>query len=225
MNIIITSGGMKQRIDPVRSIVNSSTGALAFEILKATLENNHVFYLYGPKCKLLDDPRVTNIAINGPIELYDTMTRLLKEHQIGAVVNAMAVADYVPVATFTKQELERGVEEAIQDKKIDSSHDELYVKLKRAPKTLDAVKAVSPATFLVGFKLLSQVEDQELIAAAMKMKNRASADLVVANDLYQIRSGQPHRALLVGSNVQEVVGKPEIAKALARILADLNKAN
>jgi phosphopantothenate--cysteine ligase len=228
MKIIITAGGMAQRIDAVRSFKNSSTGTLAFYCLEEALRQApqaEVWYLHGPGCTLSSDERVTNIAVDGPVELYETAKDLLETQEIALFINAMAVADYVPQGAFTEEQIIAGdTDRWNADGKISSAVETLYIKLQRAPKTLRMVKTVSPQTCLVGFKLLSGVEDEELVLVALAMLQGADADLVVANDIAQIRSGAPHRALFVrpDGSFTEHLGKPTVAQELlSAVLTDL----
>ena len=98
-----------------------------------------------------------------------------------------------------------------------SSKAELMLFLKKAPKLIEKIKKLSPQSFLVGFKLLKGVSEEELIRTAAELSKRNGCDLVLANDMNAIRIGRHEGLLLKGS---DVVGryhtKREIAKGIVQ---------
>ena len=93
---------------------------------------------------------------------------------------AAAVSDYSPVP-FTG--------------KLSSGADEMILRMTRNPKLLDGLRSLfGDAARLVGFKLLSGVSRDELIAVASRQCRRASLDATVANDLAEL-GGADHVAL------------------------------
>ena len=77
--------------------------------------------------------------------------------------------------------------EVIGGNKISSYEDNLVIVLKPTPKIISIIKNLSPSTYLVGFKLLDGVSKEELIEVAKRLQNKNNCDLVVANDLSNIR--------------------------------------
>jgi phosphopantothenate--cysteine ligase len=102
--------------------------------------------------------------------------------------------------------------------KVDSK-DELVLSLNRTPKLIEKFKTWRPEAFLVGFKLLKGVSEQELIIAAAGLAEKNGCDLVLANDMSGI-SKDIHEGLLLRG--REVVGrystKKEIAEGIARYM-------
>lgn len=70
---------------------------------------------------------------------------------------------------------------------------------------------------MVGFKLLDGVSKEELISVAKKLRDKNRCDLVVANDLSNIRNGE-HIAYIIdkNNNVEISHDKDDIAKKLIR---------
>ena len=58
------------------------------------------------------------------------------------------------------------------------------------PKVIRSVKDHRPETFLVGFKLLSDVPLEQLVATARAAGEANRADLTVANDYRTVREGR-----------------------------------
>ncbi|MGI5935682.1 MAG: phosphopantothenoylcysteine decarboxylase [Oscillospiraceae bacterium] len=224
--IVITAGGTSEPIDTVRSITNSSTGRLGCEICAALLkqksaEIEKIFYL----CPLRavrppESPLVEVVTTGGTASLLETVKSLLTENRIDIFIHSMAVSDYtvdyVSSVSLLSLEIseklkERGqagdtralIEETIRNNgavltgnKISSDEKNLIIKLKPTPKVISAIKPLSPGTFLVGFKLLSGVPEEELRRVGMNLLQKNRCDLVVANDLANI-SGERHKALLL----------------------------
>lgn len=143
----------------------------------------------------------------------------------------MAVSDYFVSYASTPIKIDEDVRKSkrdflevldcptstITDRKISSDEDNIVLVLKKAPKIISIIKNLSPATYLVGFKLLDGVSTDKLITVASNLRDKNNCDLVVANDLNEIRHGK-HTAYIIDKEDQiiEVSGKEEIAKNLVK---------
>ena len=101
--------------------------------------------------------------------------------------------------------------------KISSNYENLIIKLKKTPKVISIIKSLSPKTYLVGFKLLDKVSEDKLLQVAYDLKEKNSCDLVVANDLNNIRQGE-HKAFILKAKEDYVVAndKEDIAEKLIK---------
>jgi len=213
MKILITSGGTTVPIDPVRTISNSSTGRFGAKLARcALIANQEVIYLVSNQGQ---SPFSYSVNFYTEKDIQNTMheltqlyqfTEQYKEHyhehryhhfdeyqtllqsilekeQPDIVILAAAVSDYlVDYAPF----------------KVRSSTD-LTLQLKKAPKLIHSVKQWATNCFLVGFKLLVNATDDELILAAQQSIMHNDADLVIANDLASIKQGE-HEVIMVERN-------------------------
>ena len=211
MKIVITAGGTSERIDDVRTITNSSTGSLGYAIGEAfikrakTEENpdgpiEKIYYLHGLRAKAPEHEAVEAIPITGVLDLQEKLTKVLTEDSIDACIHAMAVSDYLVHQVTTLDKL-LGTEdpEHAQDlsgNKISSDIDDLIIHMKRSPKVIAGIKAASPDTTLVGFKLLSGVPHEELIDVGYRLLQKNGCDFVMANDLREIDK-EHHRGYLI----------------------------
>ena len=109
--------------------------------------------------------------------------------------------------------------EVIKDTKISSYENNLVLVLKPTPKIISLIKKESPLTYLVGFKLLDGVSKKELIEVATRLRDKNKCDLVVANDLKDIRNKE-HKAYIIDKEdkVVEASDKEDIAKKLVRMM-------
>ena len=136
----------------------------------------------------------------------------------------MAVADYMvdyvtTVDKMKKSFLNNSDMEVIKDTKISSYENNLVLVLKPTPKIISLIKKESPLTYLVGFKLLDSVSKKELIEVATRLRDKNKCDLVVANDLEDIRNKE-HKAYIIDKEdkVVEASDKEDIAKRLVRMM-------
>lgn len=103
--------------------------------------------------------------------------------------------------------------------KMSSYEDNLIIALKPTPKIISLIKEISPNTFLVGFKLLNNVSDNELYKVSHHLLEKNKCDIVIGNDLGKIKNGK-HEAIFVDKNgiVNTAESKEEIAVKLTDIL-------
>ena len=132
----------------------------------------------------------------------------------------MAVSDYSPVymtdfdSVATSSNLTEFLHKTNSESKISSQDDVQVLFLKKTPKIISLVKKWNPDIRLIGFKLLVDVADEELLETARASLIKNQAELIVANDLTEI-SNQEHKAYLVGSNTTiQAHSKKEIAQLL-----------
>lgn len=223
MKILITAGGTSEPIDDVRKITNRSTGKLGLAIGERLLleypdKLEKLYYLHGETADYPGGPQVEPVRIGGTVDLKERLTEILTKDSIDAVIHSMAVSDYMVDKVTTVEAIKTGVESAeITGNKISSSIDDLAIILKRTPKIIGIIKELSPRTKLVGFKLLSNVPHEELIAVAKGLMEKNRCDFVLANDLKEIGGGM-HKGYLVhrDGRVDSMETKEEIAEMIAR---------
>ena len=188
MRALITAGGTSEPIDDVRVVTNLSTGRFGAAIANALVRRGvDVTILAGPallaRRPLLDD-RVTCVPF-GPDGSFADLQRTLETHTDPApdlLFMAAAVSDYSPVRSHGK---------------IRSTDDRLVIEMTKNPKLLTTLRErCGPATWLVGFKLLSQVTTAELVRVAQGQITAADLDLTVANDAATFAPGR-HPVVLV----------------------------
>lgn len=224
---VITSGGISEKIDNVRKITNSSSGKLGMTIANHLLESKSditIYYVCSKNALRPNNTRVKIIEVAGTLDLKDKVESLLKNEKIDYFIHTMAVADYMvdyvtTVDKMKKSFLNNGDMEVIKDTKISSYENNLVLVLKPTPKIISLIKEESPLTYLVGFKLLDGVSKKELIDVATRLRDKNKCDLVVANDLEDIRNKE-HKAYIIDKEdkVVEASDKEDIAKKLVRMM-------
>jgi len=222
MKILITSGGTKIPIDSVRSISNMSRGTFGSKIATEFLNQGHnvvfvkakgsvtpmIFHLnlyddiaksdpltYVPKLGKAMKFLIDNLENYSEHE-YDTFDEYaellessIKTEKPDIILLAAAVSDY-------------GVENFV-DGKV-RSNDAFNIRLKQLPKLISKVREWSkPETILVGFKLLVGSTPNELLDAARSSFKSNNLNMVVANDLNDIRNNN-HKIHIVLKNASTV---------------------
>jgi phosphopantothenate-cysteine ligase len=228
VKILITSGGTTEKIDDVRKIKNMSTGRLGTLIAEQFLAQSsaEITYLCSTDAIVPADSGVKIIRIESVKELSETLEKLLDTVKFDAVIHAMAVSDYAVKSVLSADVLDasKTVHEAILNssattvthKKISSDIDNLIIVMEKTPKVIRLFKELQPETVLVGFKLLVDVDEKNLIKTGHDLLLRNQCDFVLANDLTQI-NGDSHAGLLISpdASVQRFYTKQEIAQGIA----------
>jgi phosphopantothenate-cysteine ligase len=208
--VIVTAGGLSEPIDSVRSITNTSTGALGALIADEFAGNGDRVTFVCPKSARMPQ-RLPESQIHYVTTARDTLKcieALLREKERQIFIHAMAVSDF-EVDSITP-ELRRG-------EKLSSGAESPVMTLKPTPKIIARVKSLQPHTHLVGFKLLSGVSAARLIEVADKLRVENHCDFVVANRLESITDSE-HEAYFVDENGATLGGKSkiEIAREIVR---------
>jgi len=232
MKILFTSGGTKVNVDAVRSITNMSRGTFGSAICKELLLRNHEVdfvmaegsrtpfefkshFIPKPIMSMSDNFELSRLHsewlsfIHKYCDRYHEYTyktfedysnivlgRLGSEQKYDMVILAAAVSDY-DVDNYV-------------DGKIRSS-ESLKIHLVPYPKIITEVKKIQPETFLVGFKLMVNSMDSELISEAQKSIEKNGCDIVVANDLLDIRSNN-HKLTIVSKYLTMLLTKDACEK-------------
>jgi phosphopantothenoylcysteine decarboxylase/phosphopantothenate--cysteine ligase len=201
MKILITSGGTKIPIDRVRSITNMSKGTFGSRIADAffneglksfrngneqgnSIEKITFFMAKGSKLPTLqsvndetyeDGYRPTEYVEYSTFDDYKNgIEKLLTEETYDIIVVAAAVSDY-GVANY-------------YDGKYRSREDDMCIKLIKLPKILPIMRKLAPNSIICGFKLLVDSTEDELVEAMKKQIAESDVDLVIGNDLRDIKA-------------------------------------
>jgi len=235
LQVLVTAGGTTERIDPVRAIANSSSGRLGRLVAERWLAEpalGRLWYIAPRRAERPDDPRVTWIEVDDVASVAAAVRRLLTEERVDAAVHAMAVSDYRVRRVTTPARLAAHLASAgvspghvldapglDRTAKIASSEPGLVVVLEPTPKIIALFHELSPATRLVGFKLLSGVPHAELMAAAQQVLTAHHCAFVLANDATDITAdGHVGYLLAADGSVERCATKAAIADALVRRL-------
>jgi|GEM_PF-6968 len=196
MKILVTAGGTSEKIDDVRRITNSSTGKLGSLIAEEFLQlpNVELTYVCGENAVIpTESNRLSTHKITSVNSLKTKLEQLFSLNNYDAVIHSMAVSDY----TVRHVANADSINEPLNSGKIGSDIETLAIILEKTPKIIGMIKDLQPETVLVGFKLLSGVDDGKLVQVAHDLLVKNRCDFVLANDIQRITDDK-HFGILVG---------------------------
>ena len=205
LNVLITAGPTRERLDPVRYLTNRSSGKMGFAVAEAAREAGaHVTIVAGP-VQLPTPVGVTRINVESARDMFAAVHRQVADTDV--FIAAAAVADFQPV-TIAKQ-------------KIKKQGLSVKLDLEPAPDIVKSVADMAKRPFVVGFAAeTNDVEDN-----ARRKLNAKKLDMIAANHVGEgIAFDCEDNALTViwpAGKVEVARGpKIDVARALIALIAD-----
>jgi phosphopantothenoylcysteine decarboxylase/phosphopantothenate--cysteine ligase len=207
--IVVTAGGTREPIDPVRHIGNRSSGKMGYALAEVARDRGAEVTLITAPAALPGPSGVEVIKIKTAAEMKKAVVEAVKKAD--ALLMAAAVADYQPKAT-AKSKIKK------------ESAKSLTLELVKTP---DILSEVTGNFIKVGFA----AESENLIANAKKKLKEKQLDLIVANDITKEDSGfdvDTNRVTLIDKKgkveVLPLMSKREVAeKVLDRVKGMMGK--
>ena len=200
VNVLVTAGGTREAIDPVRFIGNAASGRTGFAIAEEAARRGATVTLVTGPATLPDPFGVSTIRVISAQQMLDAV---LREYPTAHVVIASAaVADFRPASSS-----------AHKQKKTDAP---LAIELERTPDILALLAAEKNGRVLVGFA----AETRDVLESARGKLRSKHLDVVVANDVSSPDVGfasEANRVWFVSATGDEefpMASKTVIARAL-----------
>ena len=175
LRVLVTAGGTREALDPVRYIGNRSSGKMGVALARAAAARGAAVTLV----TTMGDPDISGVSaieVESADEMADTVWKVAPSMDIA--VMAAAVADFKPTHT--------------SDAKLKRADGVPTIELTATPDVLKGVTEADPRPFLVGF-----AAETGSLADATDKARRKGVDLLVANDVSKPGSG-------FGSDTNEV---------------------
>lgn len=202
--ILVSAGGTKERIDPVRYITNDSSGKTGHAIAKAA-------YQYGADVTLvtasnLSAPEaIQRVQVDSADEMFEAIDKRFEDLDI--LIMSAAVSDY-------------GVADAATSKmKKENDSDPVVIELKENPDILKTMGQKKSNQFLVGFA----AETDHLEEYATKKLTEKNLDIIVANEVGKEDTGfdSDDNQVLILTKDHTRLEVPKTSKTnIAKILLD-----
>jgi phosphopantothenoylcysteine synthetase/decarboxylase len=162
MRILITVGGTREYIDPVRFISNASSGRMGYALVRAALRAGHKVTLITAQTTQRLPGGAKVVEVETAAQMFEAVKKDFEN--CNCLVMAAAVSDYTPVRTAKT--------------KIKKSNKSLILRLKPTTDILKwAGKHKRKNQFVVGFAL----EDRNLRQnAEVKLKEK-NLDMIIVN--------------------------------------------
>jgi phosphopantothenoylcysteine decarboxylase/phosphopantothenate--cysteine ligase len=163
MHLLITAGGTREYIDPVRFISNASSGKMGYALARAALKAGHEVTLITAPTALKPPAGAHVVAVESAAQMFAAVKE--RFDACDCLVMAAAVSDFTPAKpSKTKIKKDGGLKPTLQLKP-----------------TTDILKWTGqhkrPSQIVVGFAL----EDRNLRANAERKLREKNLDMIVAN--------------------------------------------
>ncbi len=184
--VVVTAGGTREPLDPVRFISNYSSGKQGYALAQAAIDSGAEVTLISTVS--LPAPTGTEVI---PVEsAQEMLDAILAQEAVDALIMAAAVADFRPASRAGQK---------IKKKADDDSAPS--IELVRNPDILKTVhESAAKPRVVVGFA----AESENLLENAQAKLERKGLDLIVANDIRATDAGfasDDNRVVLLGKNL------------------------
>ena len=207
--VVVSSGGTREHLDPVRFLGNRSSGRQGHALARAAAARGAEVVLVSSS-HLPDPAGVKVVPVTSALELHDAV--LAEAASADAVVMAAAVADYRPAERL-----------AVKRKKTET----LTVELVQNPDVLMALVAARRAgQVLVGFAAETGDDHADVLTHGREKLARKGCDLLVVNEVGEAGhptgfEGHDNAATVLGAD-GSTTEVPLVSKdALADVVWDL----
>lgn len=182
--IIVTAGGTREALDPVRYLGNNSSGQQGAALAACAAQRGaHVTLLLGAHDLPYLPAGVHVEPVTSALHLHHTLTALLDTHPVDAVIMAAAVADFRPTTTADTK-LKKG-----------TSSEPSSIALTRNPDILADIVTRYPHLTTVGFAAETGDLDHSVLQLGREKFARKGCDLLMVNQVgFDTTFGQPTNA-------------------------------
>ena len=225
--VVVSAGGTREPIDPVRYLGNRSSGRQGAAVARAAVERGArttlvAAHVAGDVLAALPG-EVEVVPVGTAMEMRDAVRRAARDAD--AVVMAAAVADYRPAEAAASKIKKRGLRSGGE-----AGATRLSIELVENPDILAGLVADPPRgdggrTLVVGFAAETGDDDGDVLAHGAAKARRKGADLLAVN-LVGERTGfgdVPNAVVVLDDRGREVAraegSKTDVARALVDLVA------
>lgn len=187
VRVMVTAGGTRERLDPVRYLGNDSSGKMGFAIAAAAKVRGAEVVLVCGHTTATPPDGIPQVRVESTCDLFDAVTSRAPEMDV--IIQAAAPADY----RFANPSQQKMKKEAGKP---------LVFELVENPDIAAAVgQAKRPGQVLVGFA----AETENLLENAQRKLSKKNLDMIVANDVTR-----PGAGFNVDTNIATLITRHEI---------------
>jgi phosphopantothenoylcysteine decarboxylase / phosphopantothenate---cysteine ligase len=198
VRILVTAGGTREAIDPVRFIGNRSSGKMGYAVAKAAIDRGAVVTLITSPTQIEKPKGCKIITVETASQMKSAV--LVESKRNDAVVMAAAVADYKPVQSLKS--------------KIKKHNLKYKIELQKTEDILGILGKNKGKKILIGFAL----ETDNLIPNAKKKLSEKNLDMIVANDESAFDGDSSKVSLIYSNGNIDKLGMANKASTAGKIL-------
>ena len=169
LRVLISAGGTREALDPVRYLGNASSGIMGFALARAAVQRGASVTLVGANLSRPGPAGVEVVEVVSTADLAEAMT--VRAPEADLVVMAAAPADFTPARPY--------------DTKIKKDGEEgLTLELVQTVDVLAALAAARPSgQVIVGFAAETTSDQEDLLELGRAKLARKGCQLLVVNDV------------------------------------------
>lgn len=186
--ILITAGGTREAIDPVRYISNRSSGKMGYALAEAAARRGAEVTLISAPTQLKVPEGIKIVNVVSAREMY--LAVMEHKNNQDVIIMTAAVADYQPTVTLWQ--------------KLKKEEDTFQLDLSRTIDILAELGKSKNGSFLVGFA----AETENHLENAREKMEKKNLDLIVVNDV---------EAFEADDSEAQIMGKTGGVKSLPRL--------
>jgi phosphopantothenoylcysteine decarboxylase/phosphopantothenate--cysteine ligase len=199
LNVLISAGGTREAIDPIRFIGNRASGKQGVALALSALSRGAKVTLVGANLSANVPAGVEFISANTAKEMQEQMQ--LRAGSADVVIMNAAVADYFIANP--------------DENKIKKKDDKLTIELDKTTDILSVLAESKPIKqYLVGFAAETTTNDEELVASAKSKLESKKADLIVGNKVSKSVGISSDKNEVIMVTAKEAVLLPKADKLL-----------
>lgn len=203
--VLVTAGGTREMLDPVRYISNRSSGKMGYALAQVAREMGADVTLISAQTALTPPEGVHYVQVTSAEEMLTQVEQAFDATDI--LVMAAAVSDYRPV------------EMAAQKIKKQPEINGLTLELTETTDILKKLAGQKHNQFVIGFA----AETQQLLANATRKLTAKKLDLLVANDVSKPGvgfNGETNQVTMLSQNFAPITTGVLAKKAIARTVLE-----
>lgn len=210
VNIMITAGPTREKVDPVRYFTNHSSGKMGYAIAEEAAKlGANVTLITGPT-SLTPPPSVHTIKVESAQNMYEQVMEYYAISDV--VIKSAAVADYRPSITY--------------EQKLKKQNERLTIEMEKTKDILKELGRLKTHQLLVGFA----AETTNVEQYAKKKLETKKLDLIVANNVTSEGAGfgtDTNIVTIYDQNLNKIelplMSKNEVAKNLLEKVSEMLK--
>ncbi len=213
--VLVTAGRTVEYIDPVRVISNNSSGKMGVALAEAAFKAGAEVTLVAGKITVEPLPGINIVYGETAEKMFRAVHSELNRDKYDLFASAAAVGDWQALNPSS-------------EKVSTHNRDTLTIELKPTPKIIDSIRDKYPDIFLLAFRALHDMSEDDLIENASWRMNKASADMIAVNDISKKGVGfesDTNEMILLskdGLNIKlPMASKTEIAEKIIKVVSDV----